>query len=63
MELDKGYQQFLKEFKRALEKKKKQENRQQIISLKIKQELYNNKTFYITIREINGIKTMSILNN
>ena len=33
------------------------------MSLKIKQELYNNETFYITIGEINGIKTVSILNN
>ena len=63
MELNKGYQQFLKEFKGALEKEEKQENKQQITSLKIKQELYNNKTFYITIGEIDRIKTVSILNN
>ena len=33
------------------------------MSLKIKQELYNNKTFYITMGEIDGIKTVSILND
>ena len=46
-----------------LDKEEKQENKQWIISLKIKQELYNNKTFYITIGEINKIKTILILNN
>ena len=33
------------------------------MSLEIEQESYNNETFYITIREIDGIKTVSILNN
>ena len=49
--------------KETLDKEEKQENRQWITSLEIKQELYNNKTFYITISKINRIKTISILNN
>ena len=32
-------------------------------SLEIKQESYDNETFYTTIGEINGIKTVSILND
>ena len=33
------------------------------MSLEIEQELYDNETFYITMGEIDGIKTVSILNN